>query len=193
MIRIAVVDDHPALRAGLRTVLDTEPGIVHVGESAGDEESLWPMLNHTHPDLVMLDYHLPRGDGMQLCYRLKGEPTAPKVIVFSAYASPALALAARLAGADAMLAKAIDARELFESIRRVHHGEALLPPVPPRALSEASRNFDPAQQMIVAMLLDGERESDIAKTLRVDRADIRHAVQRALHHLRIDITPAHPG
>jgi two-component system response regulator DevR len=189
MIRIAIVDDHPALRAGLRTVLDAEPGIVHVGESAGDEESLWPMLNHTHPDVVMLDYHLPRGDGMQLCYRLKLEPTAPKVIVFSAYASPSLALAAHLAGADAMLPKSIGARDLFESIRRVHRGDPLVPPVPPRALSEASRHFDADQQMIVAMLLDGERERDVAQALRIDRADVRHAVHRALHELRVEIAP----
>ena len=44
MIRVVVVDDHPALRAGLHTVLDSEPGIVFAGESSGDEESLWPLL-----------------------------------------------------------------------------------------------------------------------------------------------------
>jgi DNA-binding NarL/FixJ family response regulator len=64
MIRIAVIDDHPALRAGLRTVIDAEPGLVFVGESAGDEESVWPLLRRTEPDLILLDYHLPHGDGL---------------------------------------------------------------------------------------------------------------------------------
>ena len=44
MIRVVVVDDHPALRAGLQTVLESEPGIVYAGESSGEEESLWPVL-----------------------------------------------------------------------------------------------------------------------------------------------------
>ena len=64
---------HPALRAGLRTVLDSEPGIVFAGESSGSEESVWPILRTARPDLVLLDYHLPRGDGLQRCYRIKSE------------------------------------------------------------------------------------------------------------------------
>ena len=59
MIRVVVIDDHPALRAGLHAVLDAEPGIVFAGESDGDEESVWPLLNRTTPDLALLDYHLP--------------------------------------------------------------------------------------------------------------------------------------
>ena len=51
MIRVVVVDDHPALRAGLQTVLDSEPGIVYAGESNGEEESLWPLLRRVEPDL----------------------------------------------------------------------------------------------------------------------------------------------
>src|ERR671918_3031462 len=103
MIRVVIVDDHPALRAGLRTVLEAEPGIVVAGETDGDEERLWPLLNHVKPDLVLLDYHLPRGDGLQLCYRIKQQVPAPKVVIFSAYASPTLALPATLAHADGLL------------------------------------------------------------------------------------------
>ena len=84
MIRVAVVDDHPALRAGLQTVLDSEPHIVFVGGSDGAEEHLWPMLNLVRPDVVLLDYHLPRGDGLQLCYRIKQDVPAPRVIIFPA-------------------------------------------------------------------------------------------------------------
>lgn len=49
MIRVVVIDDHPALRAGLHAVLDAEPGIVFAGESDGEEESAWPLLNRTQP------------------------------------------------------------------------------------------------------------------------------------------------
>ena len=49
MIRVVVVDDHPALRAGLQTVLESEPGIVYAGESDGVEESVWPLLRRVEP------------------------------------------------------------------------------------------------------------------------------------------------
>ena len=81
MLRVVVVDDHPALRAGLRAVLDAEPGILFVGESDGQEENVWPVLRRTRPDLVLLDYHLPHGDGLQLCYRIKQEVPSPRVAI----------------------------------------------------------------------------------------------------------------
>jgi DNA-binding NarL/FixJ family response regulator len=190
MIRILVVDDHPALRAGLHTVLDAEPGLVFVGESAGDEESLWPALNHTRPDVVLLDYHLPRGDGIQLCYRIKHQPDAPRVIVLSAYASPQLALPARLARADALLSKALGARELFAAIRRVNRWEPLLPPVSATVLSEAMERFEPEERALVGMLLDGATEPEVAQTLRMERSDLRHTVHRILRELRLDIPAA---
>ena len=137
MIRVVVIDDHPALRAGLHAVLDAEPGIVFAGESDGDEESVWPLLNRTKPDLALLDYHLPHGDGLQLCYRIKQQVPAPKVIVFSAYAGPALTLPATLARADGLLDKGVPARDLFEAIRLVNRGERLLDPVSRSAMQDA--------------------------------------------------------
>ena len=79
-------------------------------------------LRRVEPDVVLLDYHLPRGDGLQLCYRIKQHIPAPKVI-FSAYAGPELMLPAQLAHADGLLSKGTGARELFETIRRVAEGE----------------------------------------------------------------------
>ena len=190
MIRVAVVDDHPALRAGLRTVLDLEPGIVFAGESDGSEEQVWPMLDLVRPDLLLLDYHLPRGDGLQLCYRVKQQVPAPKVIVFTAYASPALALPAALARADGMLPKGAGARELFAAIRRVHGGDTLLPAISASALEEAAGELLGNDRALVGMLLDGASEAEIAQTLRLESRRVRHAVQRILSALRLDVPAA---
>jgi DNA-binding NarL/FixJ family response regulator len=190
MIRVMIVDDHPALRAGLRAVLDAEPGIVFAGESAGDEESVWPALNRSRPDLVLLDYHLPRGDGLQLCFRLKHEVPAPRVIVFSAYASPSLALPARLAQADGLIAKDLGARDLFHSIRAVYGGERLIPPVSATVLEEAFERLDPGHHALIGLLLDGATEAEVAETLDFERREVRHAVHRILHALRLDIPAA---
>jgi DNA-binding NarL/FixJ family response regulator len=193
MIRVVIVDDHPALRAGLHAVLDAEPGIVFAGESGGDEESLWPAINRSRPDLILLDYHLPRGDGMQLCYRIKHHVPAPRVIVFSAYASPTLALPARLAQADGLLAKDVGARDLFHAIRAVYGGERLIPPISATVLEEAFERLDPEHHALIGMLLDGTSEADVAETLGFERRDVRNAVHRILHALRLDIPTANPG
>jgi DNA-binding NarL/FixJ family response regulator len=190
MIRIAVIDDHPALRAGLHTVLETEPGLVFVGESSGDEESVWPLLRRTKPDLVLLDYHLPHSDGLQLCHRIKQQMVAPRVLVYSAYASPALALAAALARADGLMDKGSGARELFDAIRLVHRGETLLPPISRAVREETFQRIDPADQVLVSMVLEGSSDADTAQVLRMEQREVRQAVQRILSELRVEVPAA---
>jgi DNA-binding NarL/FixJ family response regulator len=184
MIRVVVVDDHPALRAGLHTVLQSEPGIVFAGESNGEEESIWPLLKSVEPDLVLLDYHLPRGDGLQLCYRIKQHALAPKVIIFSAYASAELMLPARLARADALLSKGVGARELFETIRQVAGGAHLVGEPSAVILRESLARIPERDRALTGMLLDGASEADAARTLGLDGKDVRHAVHRTLSLLR---------
>jgi len=184
VIRVIVVDDHPALRAGLHTVLDSEPGIAYAGESNGSEESLWPLLHRVEPDIALLDYHLPKGDGLQLCYRIKQQVPAPGVIIFSAYASPELLLPARLAKADGVLNKGVAARELFETIRGVAAGEGLLAPPSAALLHEAHAHIAQEDRALVGMLLDGAGEAEAARTLGTTVSDVRHSVQRILSTLR---------
>ncbi len=88
MIRVVIVDDHPALRAGLRTVLESEPGIVYAGESSGSEESLWPIL-HTRRSQTSC-YSTTTCRTATGCSSATGSSPslpAPAVIIFSAYAS----------------------------------------------------------------------------------------------------------
>jgi DNA-binding NarL/FixJ family response regulator len=184
MIRVVVVDDHPALRAGLQTVLDGEPGIYYAGESDGGEESLWPLLRRVNPDVVLLDFHLPKGDGLQHCYRIKQQVPAPGVIIFSAYASPDMMLAAKLAKADAVLNKGVEARELFGTIRDVATGQSVLNAPSANALQEAHAHIADEDRALVGMLLDGTSDADVASTLGGTVADVRHAVQRTLSALR---------
>ncbi len=70
MIRIMLVDDHGAVRAGLETVLGSEPGLEPVAATEGGEE-LWPDFHRTRPDLVLLDYHLPGQSSLQICRRVR--------------------------------------------------------------------------------------------------------------------------
>jgi len=184
MIRIVVVDDHPALRAGLSTVLRAEPGLVHVGASGGDDESLWPVLDTARPDVVLLDFHLPGADGLQLCLRIKERLLAPKVVLYSAHAGRGLALPAALAGADALTSKAAPARELFEVIRRVARGERVLPPVTREQLDQASEQIGEEDLPVLGLLLQGASRTDIAAALALPVAEVPDRIRRLLGALR---------
>jgi DNA-binding NarL/FixJ family response regulator len=186
VIRIMIVDDHPALRAGLQTVLQGEPGLVPVAESEG-EPDFWPLLKRVRPDVVLLDYHLQRSDGLQLCYSVKHELEPPRVLLYSAHASPALGIAARVAGADGLLSKAHSAQDLFTAIRVVAKGEPALPPVPQAELNVAYVGLPDSDHSLLAMALDGATATEIAAVLSLPVERAHRRMRRLLHDLRVEV------
>jgi DNA-binding NarL/FixJ family response regulator len=179
VIRVAVVDDHPAVRAGLRAVIEYEPGIVFAGSCTGEDDTLWSLLDRSRVDVALVDYHLYDGDGVELCRRIKRLDTAPRVIIYSSFASPRLALPATLAGADGLIDKRAEAADLLEGIRRVNKGERLLPDVPPEVLDDASRRVAPEDRATLARLAAGGEEAAGTE----DDA----ALPRLLEALRVEI------
>lgn len=189
MIRVAIVDDHHALRLGLHTALRSEPGIVPVGTASNGAE-LAPMLYSTQPDVVLLDYNLPDADGLTLCQRIKADPPWPAVILYSAFADASMTVPAIVAGADGILHKGVAARELFEAIRRVAGGCEALPPVSEPLLEAAGLALDPEDLPILGMLLDRTPPQDIADTLRLQGAELRHRILRMLARLKVPVPEA---
>ena len=98
-----------------------------------------------------------------------------------------------LAGAGALLSKALAARDLFEAIRRVNRGERLLEPLSSASLREASSRLPEADRALVGMLIDGAGEREVARTLRMEPRDVRHAVQRTLSTLRLEVPAVNAG
>jgi two-component system response regulator DevR len=189
MIRLLIVDDHPAMRAGLTAVLRAEPGMVPLA-SASSAEDLEPAVRRTKPDVVLLDYHLPGTDGLRLCRRLKRQAPAPAVLLYSAYADTSLVIPAVLAGADGLLNKSAPAHELFDALRSVARGERVLPPIPRALLAAASERLEPEQLPILAMMLDGTPASEVAETLRLGPGEISRALDEMLDRLRGDVPSA---
>ena len=186
MIRVAIVDDHHAVRSGLYAAIRSEPGLVHAG-SASDGAGVAPMLYRTQPDVVLLDYHLPDADGLTLCRQIKSEPPAPAVILYSAFADVAMTVPAFVAGADGILPKAGPARELFEAIRRVARGGDFMPAVSPPLFEAAGHALDPDDLPILGMLLDRTPAADIANTLRLEPAELRDRIDLMLRRLKVPV------
>ena len=129
MIRVLVVDDHPVLRAGLEAVLRAEPGFRCVGAVA-DSEAMRRVLGRTRPDVVVLDRNLGQEDGLDVCRRLRAEPSPPAVVLYTAEVV-GLAPAAEAAGAASVVDKTRPVEELFDAIRLA--GRRLQAARPPRA------------------------------------------------------------
>jgi DNA-binding NarL/FixJ family response regulator len=186
MIRLLIVDDHPAMRAGLTAVLRAEPGIVPLG-TASSEADLGPTLARTRPDVVLLDYHLPGADGLKLCRQLKRTVPAPGVLLYSAYADSAMVVPAILAGADGILNKSAPAPELFDALRAVARGERVLPPVPRELLEGAGQRVETADLPILAMMIDGTPIAEVAEVLRQPVRDVSRRVDTMIERLRVEI------
>jgi DNA-binding NarL/FixJ family response regulator len=189
LIRLLLVDDHPAMRTGLGAVLAAKPGMVVLGAVASADE-LTPALNRTKPDVVLLDYHLPSSDGLVLCRILKRSVPAPGVLLYSAYADASLAIPAILAGADGLLNKAAPAKDLYDAIRRVARGDRVLPAVPRDLLDAASARLDPEDLPILGMILDGASPADVAATLFLEPRDLSARLDRMIGRLRIEVPAA---
>ncbi len=189
MIRVAVVDDHHAVRLGLHAALRSEPGLVATGVAC-DGAGVPSMLERARPDLIVLDYHLPDTDGLTLCRRIKSEPPAPGVILYSAFADAAMTVPAFVAGADGIMHKGGPARELFEAIRLVARGGHVLPPVSPPLLEAAGTALCPHDLPILEMLLERTPTEEIAQTLRLTPADLRARIGLMLRRLKLPVPPA---
>jgi DNA-binding NarL/FixJ family response regulator len=183
MFRIALLDDHPAVLAGLRRLIDAEPDL-SVAAVAATAPDLARELDGLRPDVLILDYDLIRDDGLAHCRRTKSRPNPPAVVIYSAHAGPALTLAARAAQADAVVDKAQPVRTLLAAVRRAAAGELVMEPVPRDAFEAAVARLDDDDHPVFAMLLDHEPYDSIAEALRIDPADVSRRAQRIVGRLR---------
>jgi two-component system response regulator DevR len=182
MIRTLLVDHYPALRAGVKVVLEAERDMVVVGDTGAPDELL-PLLRRTRPDLVLLDCHPPKVAGLRACRLVKCLLPAPRVLIYSAYADERLRVAARVAGADGLLDKNSSALDLVQAIRGVHSGRRLLGTIEPIAVQDAARLLDRQEARILAMLLDDVLPSEIAVALSMSPASVGRRVTDILGRL----------
>ena len=114
--RVLIVDDHPAIRAGLRSDLSAS-GVEIVGEAGSGEEALH-LMRELSPDVTILDVELPDFSGIEVIRRMKLAGLTTRVLMLSVHRTPATIRAAIKAGASGYLAKDSSTREIAEGIRR---------------------------------------------------------------------------
>jgi DNA-binding NarL/FixJ family response regulator len=186
VIRVAVVDDHHAVRLGLRTALLSEPGLEPVGSAATAAETD-ALLYRTRPDVVLVDYHLPGSDGLELCRRIKTDAPAPAVVLYSAFADPSMTVPAIVAGVDAIVHKGGHTRDLFDAIRRTARGETALPEISGALLEAAGHALGPDDLPLLGMLIHRTAPAEILATLRIERRELDRRIAGMLQRLKVPV------
>ena len=189
--RLLVVDDHSAVRAGLRQLLEDQADFEVVAAVASAEEAL--SVAEAEPvDVAVVDYQLGGRNGLWATRKLKRLPQPPAVLIYSAYTDGVLAAAAVVAEADGIVSKGGLGSELCDAIRRVASGHLLLPVVP-HWLGEALRHrLDPEEQAIFGLLLAGIEPSEIANTLGLSDAGLESRLWTMLRKVEAPDHQRHP-
>ena len=188
--RLLVVDDHPAVRAGLRELLADEPDFAVVAAVATAEAGV-AIAEREPIDVAVIDYQLGGRNGLWLSRKLKRLAQPPAVLMYSAYTDGVLAAAAVVAEADAMVSKGRLGTELCDAIRGVACGDRHLPPLAPRLAESLRRRLDHEEQAIFGMLLAGIEPAEIAVTLDLPAAGLESRLWRMLRAL--EALPAAPA
>ena len=127
MIRILVVDEHPAVREGLAGILGSDPDIRVVGEAGSAEDAL-RLLPRCDPHMVSLDVRLPGMSGLDLCARLVRTRPGLRVIALSSYSDDRTVVATFGVGAHGFFRKGSSPTLLREAVRAVADGGTFIDP-----------------------------------------------------------------
>ncbi|MEV0201768.1 response regulator transcription factor [Nonomuraea sp. NPDC050691] len=200
-IRVAIVDDDPLVRTGLRILLGGFPDIEVVAE-AGDGAAAVTMVHAHWPDVVLMDIRMPRADGLAATRRIRRGPDSPQVIVLTTFHIDEYVLEALRNGAAGFLLKESAPEEIIGAIRSVVAGSPSLSPAVIRRLIRqvadpaAGTRRDRARERL-SVLTEREREvavalgcgwsnAEIAEELGMGLATVKGHVSRLITKLKVN-------
>jgi len=172
MISVLLVDDHPALRAGVRRSLESTPDITVVAEAADGFEAL-QLARDLKPDVVLLDIDIPGISGVEVARALRG--TYAKVLAFTAHAGRGFVQGLLEAGAAGYVTKDQPESTVIEAVRAVARGDGRWLVVPYDPMSPFSVLSD-RERDVLALLARGLSNLAIAETLFVSESTVRNTL-----------------
>jgi len=194
-IRVLVVDDHPVVRHGLRSLLSMHPDIEIVAEAESGAEVL-PLLTKHKIDVILLDIKMKGQSGIEVARRVLRSYPEIKVIILTTYDDESYLHEALEAGVSGFLLKSVSHESLPGSIRAVMRGEMLLSPslvstvvsnyhelAKEQALQEAGLNANDLQ--LLAAIADGASNRDLVESFYWSEATVKRKVQDILEKLGV--------
>jgi DNA-binding NarL/FixJ family response regulator len=198
-VRIVVADDHQVVRTGFAALLETQPDFMVLGTASDGAEAV-RISRELRPDVVLMDVRMPGTDGIDATRQLTSRADGPRVIILTTFDLDEYVYDALRAGASGFLLKDVTAERLFDAVRVVAAGEALLAPaVTRRLISEfaslrpkATDQRGPAATIgeltqreteVLRLLAEGLSNPEIAGRLVVTEETVKTHVSRVLHKL----------
>jgi DNA-binding NarL/FixJ family response regulator len=178
-LRVVVVDDHQLFRAGVRAELADHYEIV--GEAAAPAEAI-AVIGETHPDVVLLDVHLPEGGGIAVLHALASTREPPRVLAVSVSDAAADVVPMIRAGALGYVTKTIDTAALVEAIEQVAGGDAYFSP---RLAAFVLQAFSGSQPVAEAATTPSAAPDDPLHTLTPREREVLHHLARGYAYKRI--------
>ena len=196
MIRLLIIDDHEMVREGLKAMLAAESDFDIVGDAANAEQA-FELIQHLHPDVILLDVRLPEVSGIEVCRTVTERYPEIAVIILTTYTDENLVAQSIQAGARGFIVKDIERFDLKRSIRAVARGEAAIDPKAavavlaqlrraPQVKQEPSpESLSPQQIVILRMVAQGLSSREIASQLYLSENTVKGYVQEILHRLSV--------
>lgn len=136
--------------------------------------------------MLLLDLRLPDGSGIEVCRQAKQLLPQIRVLCLSAFADPAQVMAALAAGAEGYLLKHSDLARIVGAIHRVWDGERVIEPEPAGAGGPAPpRTLPPSERRVMALLVRGLTDKEIAHELGLSPKTVRHTLDRTFRRLGV--------
>ncbi len=162
MTKVLVADDQTLVRAGFRSILESEPGMTVIGEAANGIEAL-ELIRRQAVDVVLMDLRMPVMDGIEATRVIVRERHRTRVLVLTTFDADEHVYAAMRAGASGFLLKDVDPADLIHGVRVVARGEALVAPAITRRLVEAFAEGPPPGRDPEELEALTERELDVMR------------------------------
>lgn len=177
LVKILIADDHQMMRAGLRALLEQQPGVKVIAE-AGDGRTAVRLAQQLAPDVVVMDINMPDLNGVEATRQICAQGRGPKVIALTGYAPTTFAVEMLNAGASAYVLKTGAADELTKALEAVYAGKIYLSP----EVSHEAMNKTPHQanghdsvfaklsareREVLQLLAEGKATKEVANRLNV--------------------------
>ena len=183
MIRLAIIEDHPAIAEGLTALLRGEPDVTVVG-TAGDSDAADRLIAAQSPDIVLCDIRLSGTvDGLEVLAR---HTPGPAFIILSAYSYPSYYVAAVEHGAKGYLSKMAAIGQILAAVRTVAAGGTAFPDDVRRSVRTALRPPTPRESEILALVAEGLGNAEIAERLKTLLKTVESQLRRMFD--RYDVT-----
>lgn len=183
-LRILIVDDHPIVRAGLVTLLESESGFELAGGVDGGQEAL-QFLDRHPVDIVLLDIRMPKASGLDVLPSIQKRDPAPYVVILSSFDYEEEIYKAAKAGARGYLMKDSTRAQIVEAIRTVASGALHFPKgIAERLLEREGRcGLSPREKDVLQMIAKGLTNKEIARVLTISQFTVRTHVKHILQKL----------